>query len=618
MAPGLSRRASLFGGSGPALYLRPVHHAEAPEVAVDETVRVYDLPESEDAQDFAALYAFFAGEQHDHCPAHFDGSRRMEGQRYYRERYLTRGFVPLDAGSASLRKPDVTTPVAREIVETFTMMLLGRDPTIHVPVDAATASYYREVWKVGKLRAAWTRARNMAGAARAAVVVPQLVGGRPSLEVLKPSECRVLKWSDREVCQPAYLLRQRLVTKSVRDESGKLVRKRFWRTCAWDETDYIDFADVPEDFPREQPLPEQKRTPHGCKRCPATWYRNTSEGGDEQWGRHDFAQLEGRCDAIDRLGSQLRGSVGNNTDPTLWHADDEGTRRRHQIRAKGRGVVLQLSEKGRVGFAEISATAIEAAQRYLDRLEDSTFALARCVRITPDLVNAAKSGKHMQVLFRPAENYAALVGIELADAIVRVFELFYEMADTFKVSSIEDPREGTIILPSRIVQVPPQVEAEGENSDEQGGEDSGVMRLPASLTEQPAQRFEVCAPGRFGAIELTFGDFFEALTEERNSELTGLQGASGGEAVLSRRTAIEEAARVVGRDPAEELRRLAVEEAEKLQAFAARTEALEDKVDGEDRVAEDDKAANEAPEEEEEGEDEEAPGAGESDGGDGE
>lgn len=575
------------------------HAAAAPEVtvAVDTTVFVFDLPESEDAQNFRALYNFFAGEQHDHCPAHFDGSRRMEGQSYYRERYLTRGFVPLDAGPSGLRKPDVPTPTAREIVETFTTMLLSRPPQIHVPVDAKTASYYSTVWKHGKLQAAWTRARNMAGAARASVVVPQLVGGRPTMEVVKPSECRVLRWSEREICQPAHLVWQRLVTKADRDEHGKLVQRKFWRTCAWDELDYIEFADVPEEHERDEPLVEAKRTPHGCKRCPATWYRNTNEGSDNPWGRHDFAQLEGRCDAIDHMGSQLRGAVGNNTDPTMFQADDEGTRRRHLIKKKGRGVLAQLSEKGRLGFAEISATSIEAAQRYLDRLENSTFALAHCVRITPELVQAAKSGKHMQVLFGPSKNYAMLVGIELADAIVRVLECFYEMAQHFGVSSIEAPKKDTIILPSRIVQSPPEIEEPEGDSEE-----SGVMPLPASLTGQAEERFEVCAPGRFGAIELTFGEFFEALAEERNQELQGLQGASGGEPILSRRTAVEGAARVMGVDPVEELRRVAVEEAERLTAFKAQQEALEDKAEGEAEPA-----ANEAPEDDEEEDDEGEP-----------
>jgi hypothetical protein len=590
-----------FGGRARTFTLPPVEAAAAPEVAVEETVRVYDLPESEDAANFNALYAFFAGEQHDHCPAHFDGSRRAEGQAYFRERYLSRGFVPLDAGPSHLRKPDVTTPTAREIVETFTSMLLGRPPQIHVPIDADTASFYAMVWRHGKLQAAWQRARNMAGSARAAVVVPQLVGGRPSLEVYKPSECRVLRWSDREVCQPAVLVRQRLISKAVRDEQNKVVQRRFWRTQGWDETNYIEFADVPEETDRQAPIAEVKRTPHGCKRCPATWYRNTNEGSDNPWGRHDFAQLEGRCDAIDRLGSQLRGSVGNNTDPTLFHADEEGTRRRHQIRSKGRGVVIQLSEKGKAGFVEISATAIEAAQRYLDRLTDETFALAHCFRITPQLVQAAKSGKHMQVLFRPAENYAALIGVELADAICRVFECFYEMAQHFGVSAIEAPKPETIILPSRIVREPPKIEPEPEGDSEE----SGAMPLPQSLVGEDSERFEVCAPGRFGAIELTFGEFFEKLAEEKNSELGGLQGASGGQPILSRRTAIEGAARVMGVDPVEECRRIAVEDAEGAQAFKAQAEAMEDKADGEDRLP-GEEAANDTPEGE--GDDEDATG----------
>lgn len=558
----------------------PLYHF-AVQPAIASQVRVYDLPDSEDAKSFRALYDFYAGQQHDHCPAHWGGERRAEGVAYYRERYLTRGFVPLDPGPASMRKPDVVTPLAREIVETFTTMLLGRAPQIHVPVDANTADFLAKVWTHGKLQAAWTTARNMAGAARAAVVVPMLIGGRPIVEVVQPAECCVPIWSTREVCQPAMLVRQRLVAKQVPDEQGRLVMRKFWRTCAWDERDHIEYVDVPEEHSREEAIPELRRTPHGCQRCPATWYRNTSEAAENRWGRHDFAQLEGRCDAVDQLGSQLRGAVGNNVDPTMFQADEEGTRRRHRVRSKGRGTVVELSEKGRVGFAEISATSIEAAQRYLQRLEEGTLAQAKCVRITPELVAAAKSGKHMQILFAPAKNYAAYVGIELSDAIVRVLECFYEMAQTWGVSSLEAPREGTIILPSRIVRG--QVAEADENNEAGDSESSGEMPLPSSLTTEGAPtRFEPATPGRFGGIEITFGPFFEALAEERNTELLGLQQASGGEAVLSRQTAIEGAARVMGADPIEERRRIAVEEVERLQAFNAQAEALEDKADGED------------------------------------
>ncbi len=538
-----------------------------------DQIRVFDLPDTEDAKSFRALYDFYAGQQHDHCPAHWGGERRAEGVAYYRERYLTRGFVPLDPGPASMRKPDVVTPLAREIVETFTTMLLGRAPQIHVPVDADTADFLGKVWTHGKLQAAWTTARNMAGAARAAVVVPMLIGGRPIVEVIQPVECHVLAWSTREVCQPTMLVRQRLVAKQVLDDHGHPVMRKYWRTCGWDERDHIEYVDVPEEHPRNAPIPEARRTPHGCQRCPATWYRNTCEAAEVRWGRHDFAQLEGRCDAVDQLGSQLRGAVGNNVDPTMFQADEEGTRRRHRVRSKGRGTVVELSEKGRVGFAEISATSIEAAQRYLQRLEEGTLAQAKCVRITPELVAAAKSGKHMQILFAPAKNYAAYVGIELSDAIVRVLECFFEMAQTWGVSSLEEPREGTIILPSRVVR--------GQAAMAGDSEASGEMPLPSSLAAEDAPRFEPATPGRFGGIEITFGSFFESLADERNTELMGLQQASGGEPVLSRQTAIEGAARVMDADPLEERRRIAAEEAERLQAFSARAEALEDKADDE-------------------------------------
>ena len=75
------------------------------------------------------------------------------------------------AGGASCAQPSATRPPttyqpakalpgegAREIVETFTTMLLGRAPQIHVPVDANTADF------LAKVRCTLRRAHTPVGA----------------------------------------------------------------------------------------------------------------------------------------------------------------------------------------------------------------------------------------------------------------------------------------------------------------------------------------------------------------------------------------------------------------------------------------------------------------------
>lgn len=518
-------------------------------------VYIYNLPETDDAKDFEALFAFVVGTQHDHAPANWDGTQRTVGYRYFRERYYPRAFVPLDAGSPWSRKPDVVTPLAREIVWLFTAVLLA-NITIHVPVDADTEAFYAAVWKHGKYAAAFATARNMAGGARAAIVIPRIVGGRPLLDVIKPSQCRVLKWSETEVCQPEVIVRQRLVRKDVKGETGLTESREFWRTCMWTATDYVEFADVPKDHDPDVALTETKRAPHGCSRCPATWYRNTASESDCKWGTHDFDQLEGRCDAADQLGAQLRGAVGNNVDPTLFQFDEESTRRRHLIGRKGRGVLVQGSDKAKAGFLQLDAEGIRVGLEYFDRLIDETMTLAGCTRI-PASMASKMSGRAIKLHWKPTENKANILAPELIDTIVRVLELNYEMAQAFGVSSIEDPRKDTIILPSRVISEAPPHDTPEEQAE-------GAAEAPATLTMESRKRFEVCAPGRFGGIEVEIGDYFPPVAEERTSELQGLQTASGASAILSRKTAIERAATVIGVDPVEECRRIAEEEEERL------------------------------------------------------
>ncbi len=577
-------------------------------------VYVFGLPDTEEARDFEALYAFFDGCQHDHAPLHWDGSARQLGVRYPRERYLPRGYVPVDKGSPGARKPDMPTPAAAQIVTRATGMMLGTDPTLICAADRDTQELLRQIWTHGNLRASFCYARNMAGAAQAAVVVPELVGGRPRIRVLKPSECRVLKWSDREVYQPEFLIHQVIVRKVV-VEGGKRLEKQFWRTCGWDLENYYEWDLVPKDYPRDQPLPPPKSAvPHGCENmCPATWYRNTE--GPGPWGIHDYHQLEPRCDHIDRLGSALVGAVGNNVDPTYYQADDEGTRRRNLMTRKGRGALVQLSDKGRVGAIEIAGTSIQVANTVWRQITEDTFVLADMPRVTPDTAGAYRSGEALRLLWRPAEIKVGLLWTQLADVIRRVMEALYLMACTFKVSTFEDPKEGTIILPA-IRRKKPEADrkdmAEVADADRDGDERHVGGHL-AQPDEDERYEFVAPKPGRYGYLQVLPGPYFPPTPSDKAQELTALQGASNGAQLFSHVTAISKAAALYGLDPDEE-RRLIEEEMDHKVDMFDRTSAAG--VAEADKEAAEDEAEGETTEPEEEAEGEE-PGEDE-DNGDGE
>lgn len=573
----------------------------------EEPVCVYNLPDSDDARLFEYSYRFFEGCQHDHLDMAWDGTTRRERERanYLRERYYPRDLVPVDPGSAAARKPDMTTPMASAIVTRSTGLLLGADPKISLLVDEDSQALLRTIYTSSGLCLPLAQGRNMAGGGGAAILIPGIMGGRPVLTVGRPSEYRVLKWSDHEPWQPERIVRQVVVTRMVRDSGSSLRRPmKFWSTTEWNATHRLEYQLVPLDWEKDREIPLSSDTPpfrHGCSRCPVTYYKNSESDG--LLGATDFAGLEPRFDAIDRIGAHLYTAVGKNCDPTVWHSDEEGTRRRNPMTRRGRGVVQLLSEKGSIGAMEIAGTSLEVTHKYWRALQDDTFSLADCIRVTPETAGAYKSGEALKILWRSAEIRARWLWPPLENAIRRVLTCFFEMSQSFGVSSYEAPRPGTMILPSRVLPpARPKRPAPEPVQLAPADPKAPPMNKPrptiaAPPDERPKPELQPHKAGAFGFIDITPGDYFPATSAEKMSDLTALQLAAGGGKILSQETAVEEAAKAVGVDTDEELRRVH-EEAERALELAPQKAALTAAPIGE----------GESPEEEDEGDDEEEEG----------
>ena len=566
----------------------------------DESVRVYDLPLTEEAQAFECSYKFVENRQHDHHSMLWDGQSRVtENANYLRERYYPRSYAPVDPGPAAARKPELTTPMASTITMRNTGLLLGTDPKIEMPVSDDSQELIRAMYRAGNLRGGFALGRNMAGGGGASVLIPGVIGGRPRLTVGRPSEFRVLKWSEREPWQPARVVQQVLVPRQVRDRAGHKLIKNFWQTTEWDETHRFTYKLVPEEYDRDEPIERDSTVPpilHGCTgRCPVTWYKNS----ETNWclGDTDFGGLEPRFDAVDRLGTHLYTAVGKNCDPTVYQADDEGTRRRHLISKRGRGVIAQLSENGRLGALEIAGTSLEITWKFWRSLTDDTYATADCVRVTPDTAGAFRTGEAIRLLWRASEVRVGWLWPPLADAIRRVLECMYSMAETFGVSSVERPSPGTFILPSRVVPAerpkpapaapPPPPELDEDGAAIPAPPARPVPALAAPREEKPRPTLRPHKIGAFGHIDIQPGSYFAKTPGEKQAELTTVQAAAGGAPVISQETAVEEAANALGRDPDEELRRVHEEAERSIDSFgggggalaAAGAEAEEDAAD---------------------------------------
>lgn len=532
----------------------------------DEPVAVYNLPESEEAQAFEASFKFYEGTHHDHLPMRWNGTSCNTGDSFLRDRYLAHGLVPIDIGRPESRRPDMPTPTAQVIVHRNTGLMFGSPVELDMIADDDSQELLREIYRYGDLHVQLSEGRNYAGGGGNAVEIPQVIGGKPALRVYKPSEFKVLRWSDKEQWQPARIVRQVLLPLQCRDRQGKLRTELFWCTTEWDDKNVIEYQPVPRGWDKPIPPKAGGVRPHGASRCPVTWYANTPSDGP--WGKTDFCGLEPRCDVIDRLGSHVQSAIGQNCDATVFHADDEGTRRRNQIKRRGRGQVWQGSEKANFGLVETSAQGLERAEIFWRGVMHDTFELADVVRVTAETAGSLKAAEAIRLLWRASEVRVGKLWPQRAGTMRRIMESFYEMAETFGVSSIEAPKKNTLILPSRKLPCePPEVEAAehvappappvaGDDAEKPAAPVPPPAFKPKPRPEKPEIKLAPHKVGKFGYISLKLGPYFEKSALERKDEIVTLGTAAGGGKLLSLETARTLAARTYDVDPDDELRRL--------------------------------------------------------------
>lgn len=513
----------------------PETSAEQPaEATAPAAVYVLDLHKTEWARCFEACVSFAEGRQHDHCEYTSRGIRREPGLSYLTERYKLDHEATIQEAHGPT-KPDTQVPVAKDIVGTLTGILLGSPPILSVPSDLESQATIQRLWAYGEMQASWMEARDMAGGGRAAVVVSQIKAGKPSLEVVRPSECIVLAWSAAEEWQPTEVMRQYLCSETVIDK-GKVVVREVWKTIVWTETAVITYRDVPKDHPRETPLEEVGRVPHFMGMCPATWYRNTKSAS--AWGRHDYEQAESMLDAHDRLASDTYSGIGNNLDPTVVDCDEMAHQQKQPFPGRGRGVVIKRGPNAKVTLLETNGESLRLGLDAARDLRNNIYDSCEVPQLTPSNVAAYKSGEAVRMLWRKATIRAARLWPTLEAAIRRSLMCFVNVARSKGIGMVERGAGGAILLPGAVVQ--PDRPERGE--------------------QVPDGKIKPHVIGREFFIVISQGPYFAPTPAEKQQELTTLSTISGTAKILSQQTATEQAAAIVGVDPTEETRRVLEEE----------------------------------------------------------
>jgi len=527
------------------------------EAAQIPAMTVLRLPDTGRAKRLRALSSFYEGTQHDHCGASWDGRPRKPGLSYLQERIPPKGLVPTNAITHEDRKPDADYPLGRQIVSSFTDMVLGegRHPQLRVEADRRTELYLDACMEASDTWDTLIECRDTAGQTGAAAMSLGVDDGEPTAEPHHPADLWVKRWRPGGKWIPAEVVEQRLIEKQV-EQKGRLVTVRCWRTRYWNEYVVVHYEDVPEDFGSDAkagpppPIPiamnddgSLKIVEHGVGRCPVVWLQNTRNAKAPE-GRPDYEGVFPLLDKVDRLQSMVvRASIAN-VDPTLVRKVDENVRKRRQQERKGFGAMIDVGPGGDAKFLETSGASVEMGWNGVHNVRDEVLQTVGCVLITPETAGAYKSGEALQLLWRRMEARCGRIRKPLTDVIRQISAIWLKLGRDLEVSSSEEDNPEGIVLPPLVEKV---VEADVEK-----------------VTSKPHE----VGDGHF--IDPQWPPYHTPTATQLQAMATALATATTQKQTLSAETATGTLVRYLGRgDMAEERRRIEEEKAAGVAQFGA-------------------------------------------------
>lgn len=427
-----------------------------------------------------------------------------------------------------LRRPSTRYDMAKLIVLRLTSMVFGQDrfPEIRVEGDADAEDYIRTLATESRLPVRMAEARNMGGATGTACLSFGFRNGKPRVQVHNAKHVLVTAWDDYDERRPAAVLKAYSSPKQVWDTTEKRIKTvSYWTVYHWSQTIEVVWRDIPESVantPLWSSWPSTT-TLHGYGFCPFYWIQNRP-CSEEQDGEGDYEGIEDTLDELNRLLSATTKGTIANVDPTLVIKEDP-TANTGQV---FKGSEHAIFAKGGAEYLELKGTAVQTAERQLERLRSYILDVAGVVLADPEkLAGAAQSAKALEILYQPMlancdilrEQYGEHgVKVMLRD-MVRVARMF----ETAKPVALAD---GTQVQAKVIL--PPRVETE---TDAAGVETQTV-------TER--------TPGKSENISLNWRPYFAPTWKDIVDATTGMKNANGGKPTVSQRTSVQAIAPLVG------------------------------------------------------------------------
>lgn len=512
-----------------------------------DTVKVLRLPDSGWAKALSHRWRFFEGTQHDHQQFGWNGQSRDPGQSYMAERMGREGFLAMPSStggmalpSVAARKPDSAIPCSVQIVRAFSDMLFGEGRTPHLSFRGHpnTESAIAEAFRAGSIWDVFAEARDVAGAVGAAAVVLDLTQGEVLAEVLYPFNLFVLSWS-RTSWQPLDVIEQKLVERvEWDDEAKKISTVRYWTTRRWTTTHVVYYADVKENHEGDIGLdPNRPPVEHRLGGCPVVWYQNVRSSGSPI-GRCDYAGVEHLIDLVDRNFSQVTKASRSNTDPTVV-VKDEVVGRRPLVIAKGSGNAINVGANGDVKYLEVQGASIAAGRDVVQDILDQIERTCGVVLIDPKSAGKLfKSGEALQMIWRPMEARTNRLRVPVSRAVRLIVARLLAGLKAWGIQS-EDPEP---VPGGKIFLAPVEKEVDFEDDTIEG------QQKQSELVPQ------VLGDGK--VVELIWPPYWRATASQVQATGTALATATGGKSILSRETAVEVFASILGVDVVREVRRI--------------------------------------------------------------
>ena len=542
---------------------------------IERHVRVMGIRETERAKRLAQCRAFFDGSQHDHLGRQWDGSSRDPGVGYLHERLKPQGFVPVQAIPYGMRKPDTGMPLPRQITNRFSEMLLGqgRAPDMMVPADVATERYLVAIFEESMTWDVLMEARDIAGSCGCSAIVPSVIDGVPTAEVLMPYDIHVFRWKNGANWEPLEVVEQRLVDRVVPDpDTGRLEVQKYWRTRMWTETHVIHFDDVPEDWEADKPIPfsAENKVEHRAGRCPVIWYQNTRNTKSPD-GDPDCDGTWHLIDQLDRIMSQVYKAARANVNPMLHVKEEERLRRKLGNVTKG-GLVT-TSAVGDAKYVEMKGSSVTVGLEVVASLRQEVLQTAECVIVDPSTAGAYKTGEALQLLWRAMEAKTNRLRVMLAQALRELVKVWLELGRAMKVANLEDVSPGEGIL------LPPVVEHVEPTEDE------------IASGERPQPKLSTQSVGTGSHVELKWPPYWNPTAKQVADLATAMSTAKNAQ-VLSNETRVNEMAKLLGIDPGDEFLKV---KREQLLAQRAADEALEKEMEAMEKMSPQDPNAMKPP-----------------------